>query len=268
MKKSFKLMAIIIAVSTIVVTGCGKNDKKVVEHKTNSEPVVTDDYADDATLKDTKSLTAKYTIPNSNENEESEEKKVLVVFKTYIKNEKTFAIIRGYDENDKLLWATKTNKYPVAQDDNFELMGTHEDRIIYRENNNFIVITAKNGKFVTRSGDLGATPVYLGFGRKYDKTGSDNYKDYIFVMVSNVAGMGCDKIIAYDYETGFKAKVYDLPEAYENYEYETKTVMGAPLDVYIEFTKYTTKNTNKNKTGFFVTDILDRSFKAKEIVIK
>ena len=267
MKKSIKLMAILIAISTIVVTGCGKNNKKVVEHKTDNNIIEEDDY-ENATLKDTKSLTVEYTIPNSNEDEEDEKKKLLVVFKTYIRNDKIFAVVKGYDDKEKAIWAFKTIESPIAQNDNFDLLGTYEDRIFLKENNYLNILTAKNGKIIYRTADLGVAPAYLGFGRKNDKKNPDNYKDYFFIMGTDAMGIGCKKIFALDYETGKIVKTYDLPEAYSNYEYETKTVDGAPLDIYIEFTKYTTENTNKNKTGFFATDILDKDFKAKEIVIK
>lgn len=267
MKKSIKLMAIIIAVSTFVVTGCGKNNKKVVEHKTDNNIIENEDIGN-ATLKDTKSLTAEYTVPSSNEDEDDEKKKVLVVFKSYIENDKIFAIVTGYDEKEQKIWTYKTGSFPVAQNDNFDLLGTYEDRIFLKENNYLNILTAKNGKIIYRTADLEVAPAYLGFGRKHDKKNLDNYKDYFFIMGTDAMGIGCKKIFALDYETGKIVKTYDLPEAYSNYEYETKIVDGAPLDIYIEFTKYTTENTNKNKTGFFATDILDSNFKAKEIVIK
>ena len=271
MKKIFKLMAIIIVVSTLAVTGCGKKSNKVVEHNTSNENIEVKDDLENATLLDTKSYNAEYISEPEGNAEDAVYKKVFVVFKRYVSDEKEFAIIKGYDNNDKVMWTYKTEKIEAGgQGDGFDLLGGTSDyeessNVIIRENANVTILDAKTGKKQNSFKLDHSNAKLLGTARKIENNGNGDYKDYIFVAGLYLPTDGIKKIYAIDMETYKVVKTVELPEEYMDYSYETKEV---DTDIYIEFEKYTAMENVNNKYGFYITDVLNKNFKAKEIVIK
>lgn len=259
MKKIIKLMTIIIVVSTFVVTGCGKKNNKVVEHDTSKEVIESNEDIGNATLIDTQTY-------------DDKEHKINVIFKLYgAKNDDEeatgeFAIVKGYDSHDKLIWSYKTDIGPAMQNEIYELLGGYDGKVFVREyvekeEKNYInVLDASTGKSITKI-DGYVNPRFIGGASKIDTKTSES-TEYLFFMDQNILNMGCTKIGAYDIKTLKLVKIVTI----DNFEYadvNIKVVDGAPTDKYISF-KYVQDAGHKfDSFGFFVTEILKDNFNIK-----
>lgn len=258
MKKLFKLMALIIVASTFVVTGCGKKDNKVVEHDTNKEVIEDKEDIGNASLIDTKTYDAK-------------DLKMSVVFKLYGEHNADdtaggeFAIVKGYDSNDKLMWSYKTVTGPAIQNESYDLLGGYEGKVFVREyvekeEKTYInVLDVVTGKSITKI-DGFVNPLYIGNATKIDTKTSES-EEYLFFIDQNILNIGCTKIAAYDTKTLKLAKeVSKLPESLQYAEVEVKVVDGAPTDKYIKFTINPIGGGIKDYIEFFVTEIFKDNF--------
>ena len=251
MKKFIKLFTVMIAIISLMsAVGCSKEKTNVKKHNINSNTEI-NSVDEKGTLADTKTY-------------DDKENSILVVFKRYTNNGETYAIIKGYEKNDKQIWSYSTSRAKDNDVAPFELLDGEEDKVIIKEDNNLVILNTKDGKTITKLENIGSSLVYIGKVRNF--INNDSYNDYYIIgKKANMGGL--TNLIAIDYNTYKVVKDVKLPEDYSIYEYKMKVIEGAPTDIYLEFTKYTVNLDADNTTGFMVTDIFKNDFKAKTIEI-
>jgi len=249
MKKFINTFIVLVAImSLMTAVGCSNNNN-VKKHNIDSNNLNSID--DNDTLVDTKTY-------------DDKDNSLLIVFKRYTNNRKTYATIKGYEKKDKEVWSYSTSRTDDETISPYELLDGEEDKVIIKENNNIVILNTKDGKTISRIDNVGSSLVYIGKVRNLNDL--ENTNDY-YIIGKKSDMDGLTNLIAIDCNTYKIAKDVKLPEDYSTYEYKMKVVDGAPTDIYLEFSKYTVKLDADNTTGFMVTDIFKNDFKAKTIEI-
>ena len=143
MKKIINIMAILVVISSLFTIGCNKKNN-VKKHNIDSNDINITSLEQNGTLVDTKTYNSK-----------SDDKTTLVVFKRYTNKEETYAIIKGYEENDKVVWTYTTSKVKEETESPFELLGGEEEKVLVKENDDLVILNANDGKPVAKVENLG-----------------------------------------------------------------------------------------------------------------
>ena len=205
MKKISKILTIfVVSISLLSLFGC-ESKKNTKKHEDKDDEIKT--KVVDSVLKVDK-------IEQNLKNDS------IVVYKLYVNSkEEYYAIIEGYDKDNKLKWTYETEPVEYLRSISYSFLKGYDDKIFLQDVEDIIVIDVETGKEKTRIKNVDKRMVFVEI---------DDNNIYFAQTTENEEYLD-SKIIGYDKETLNKKVEMTVPEKYKDYDFSIDSENGKTI---------------------------------------